>query len=499
MKKILLSTLAALGCLLAMQQQARATDYYADDFGARPDGLTLNTASIQAAIDFASASGGGRVILGAGKYLCGSIYLKSGVDLHLQTGCTLLGSTNPWDYIKDPYIKWTAFLLAVKADNIAVTGEGVIDCRGFEVANHMVEYIRRGLFEDALVLDRPQESNRPENIHFRECKGVTIKDITLKNPACWTQQYELCEDLLIEHEKVDAKAYWNNDGLDVVDCRNVVVRDCFIDATDDAYCFKSHHIDGVSENVLVENCVGRSSANGIKFGTMTVGTFKHFVFKNMTIFDTYRSAITVASVDGGIVEDVVVDGLRSIHTGNPIFLRSGLRRGDEKRACLKDIVIRNVYAEVPFDKPDAGYNYEGPVEDLPRNTCPSSIIGVPGIRIENVRIENVELVYPGKANELYARRGTTPEELEAIPDLVKSYPEFSNWKELPAWGFYVRHADGVVFDNVTMRVQAADYRPAFVSDDVDGLTLKGLKVIQENAAGKTQVVTNNTRNFKSEE
>ena len=477
---------------------AGATDYLASDFGAVPDGRTLNTASIQAAIDFASANGGGRVVLTPGKYLCGSIYLKSGVDLHLEDGATLLGSLNPWDYVKDPYIKWTAFVFAVKQDNIAITGGGVIDCRGFEVANQMVQYIHRGLFADELKLDRPQEANRPENIHFRECKNVTIQDVTLKNPACWTQQYELCENLLIEREKVDAKAYWNNDGLDVVDCKNVIVRDCFIDATDDAYCFKSHHADATSENVLVENCTGRSSANGIKFGTMTVGNFKHFTFRNMTIFDTYRSAITIASVDGGLVEDVVVDGLRSIHTGNPIFIRTGLRRGDINKAGLKDIVIRNVYAEVPFDKADAGYNYEGPVEDLPRNVCPSSIIGIPGIRIENVLVENVELVYPGRANELYARRGHTPEELNAIPDLEKSYPEFSNWKELPAWGFFVRHADGVTFNNVTMRVEDADYRPAVVADDVHGLTLKGVQTIQQGAEGKQQIVVNNTTDYKTE-
>lgn len=477
---------------------ADARDYYAGDFGAVPDGVTLNTSSIQAAIDFASVNGGGRVVLTPGKYLCGSIYLKDGVDLHLEAGATLLGSLNPWDYVKDPYIKWTAFLFAVKQENIAVTGEGIIDCRGFDVANNMVQYIHRGLFADELKLDRPQEANRPQIIHFRECRNVTIQDVTLKNPACWTQQYELCENLLIEREKVDAKAYWNNDGLDVVDCRDVVVRDCFIDSTDDSYCFKSHHADGVSENVLVENCVGRSSANGIKFGTMTLGDFRHFVFRNMTIFDTYRSAITIASVDGGCVEDVVVDGLRSIHTGNPIFIRTGLRRGDVNRAALKDIVIRNVQAEVPFDKADAGYNYEGPVEDLPRNVCPSSIIGVPDIRIENVRLENVEITYPGRANELYARRGHTPEELDAIPDLVKSYPEFSNWKELPAWGFFIRHADGVTFENVTLKVLDSDYRPAVVSDDVNGLNFKNVKTIQDGAAGKEQIILNNTNDYKTE-
>lgn len=486
MKRILITLLAAFAGMGAMS----ATDYRAADFGARADGTTLNTAAIQAAIDFASANGGGRVILEPGMYLCGSIYLKSGVTLHLEAGATLLGSLNPWDYIKDPYCHWTAFIFAVKQHDIGLTGGGTVDCRGFQVANQMVEYVHRGLFDDALKLDRPQEANRPENIHFRECTNVTVSGITLRNPASWNQQYDQCRNLLIENIKAYATAYWNNDGLDVVDCSDVVVRGCYIDAADDAYCFKSHSNDGVSENILVENCVGRSSANGIKFGTMTLGKFKHFRFKNMTIFDTYRSAITIAAVDGGTVEDVEVDGLRSIHTGNPIFIRTGSRRVNPKlQSCLKDIVIRNVYAEVPLDKPDAGYNYEGPVEDLPRNVCPSGIQGIPGIRIQNVRLENIDIVYPGQANELYARRGHTPEELAGIPELERSYPEFSNWKELPAWGFYVRHVDGLQMENVRIRTAGPDYRPAIVTDDVTGLKMNGITIEGE---GLHDIIRNNT-------
>lgn len=491
MKKLTILTLLSVLCITS----GFAKDYCAADFGAKADGKTLNTATIQAAIDFASANGGGRVVLTPGIYLCGSIYLKNDVTLHLESGATLLGSLNPWDYVKDPYCNWTAFVFAVKQNNIGITGEGTIDCRGFDVANNMVGYVHSGLFKDDLKLDRPQESNRPENIHFRECTNILIKGITLQNPASWNQQYDQCRGLTIEDEKVYATAYWNNDGLDVVDCSDVVVRNCYIDSADDAYCFKSHSFKGVSENILVENCVGRSSANGIKFGTMTLGRFKHFRFRNMTIFDTYRSAITIAAVDGGTVEDVEVDGLRSIHTGNPIFIRTGSRRvNPDYASCLKDIVIKNVYAEVPFDKADAGYNYEGPVEDLPRNVCPSGIQGIPGIRISNVRLENIEIVYPGNANELYARRGHSPEELAAIPELEKSYPEFSNWKELPAWGFYIRHVDGISFKNVVLRVNGKDYRPAFVSDDVTGLTFETDLEIHEAAApaGKEEIILNKT-------
>lgn len=492
--------LTALCLCFGFSVQMPAKDYLASEFGAKGDGVTLNTASLQAAIDFASANGGGRVVLTPGKYVSGSIYLKNDVTLHLEKDASILGSLNPWDYRQDPEARWTALVLAVRQKNIAITGSGVIDGRGFDVALRFVDFVHLGLIEDALSLDRVGETKRPENIHFYRCENVAIKDITLRDPACWTQQYDKCNKLLIEGIKVDATAYWNNDGLDVVDCSNVVIRNCYIDAADDAYCFKSHSADGVSENVLVEDCVGRSSANGIKFGTYTRGKFKNFRFRNMTIFDTYRSAFTIATVDGAAIEDIEIDGLKSLNTGNPIFLRTGTRNTrEDAKPCLRNIVIRNVYAEVPFEKADAGYRYEGPVEDLPRNVCCSEILGVPGIPIENVLIENVEIVYPGKADPEYAYQGSSKAELESIDEQAARYPEFSNWKETPAWGFWVRHAEGIRFNNVTVRLKDKDYRPAFVFDDVRNISMRSVVIDSKtDSPKKVQIIRNNVKGFKKQ-
>ncbi len=497
MKSLLKYSLAIL--LLAVSARALgATDYFARDFGAKADGVTLNTASLQAAIDFTSANGGGRVILDKGDYVSGTIYLKSNVILHIEKDARLLASLNPYDFIRDPDAKWTSLIFAIKQQNIGVTGEGMINGRGFEVATRYVDFVHLGLIDDPLGNDRVREIMRPQNIHFYKCENITIKGITLKDSASWTHQYDKCRNILVDGIKVDAKSYWNNDGIDIVDCSDVIIRNCFFDAADDVYCFKSHSEDGLSENILVENCVGRSSANGIKFGTYTRGKFKHFRFKNMTIYDTYRSAITIATVDGAQIEDVIIDSIRSIHTGNPIFLRTGTRNTNPAQTpYLKDIIIRNMYAEVPLDKPDAGYGYEGPVEDLPRNTCPSIIAGLPNIRIENVRLENVEIVYPGEADPEYAYAGSSKEELAAIEEQETRYPEYSNWKELPAWGFYIRHADGIVFDNVKITVAGKDYRPAIVTDDVNGLRLKNVEIQDSNAEkGKKEIITKDTRNIR---
>ena len=497
MKKSLKLILGLALCVFAASPLL-AEDYDAVDFGAVPDGVTLNTSSIQAAIDFVSSKGGGRVVFTPGNYVTGSIYIKNNVTLHLEKGAAILGSLNPYDYVRDTTAGWMALIFSIKQKNIGITGAGMVNGRGFDVATRFVDFVHFGLIDDKLSNDRVNETRRPENIHFLLCDSVTVKGITLKDPGCWNQQYDQCRNLLVDGVTVDAKSYWNNDGIDVVDCNDVVIRNCYFDAADDVYCFKSHRPYGVSENVLVENCIGRSSANGIKFGTVTQGKFKHFRFKNITIFDTYRSAITIASVDGAQIEDVVIDSVKSLNTGNPIFLRLGTRNTREGNVpCLKDIVIRNLYAEVPFGKPDAGYSYEGPVEDLPRNVCPSIIAGLPDLRIQNVRLENIEIVYPGNADPEYAFRGCTDKDLDSIPEQEKRYPEFSNWKELPAWGFYIRHADGIVFDNVKITVAGEDYRPAIVTDDVNGLRLKNLTIIQDSAAkGKKQIITKDTKNIK---
>jgi len=185
---------------------------------------------------------------------------------------------------------------------------------------------------------------------------------------------------------------------------------------------------------------------------------------NIKVFDTYRSAIALEAVDGGFLENVEADSIYVLNSGHAIFLRIGERRKG-KKSRLENIRIKNLTAVIAATKPDAGYEYEGPIEDMPRNISPPIIIaGLPGNIIKNVSFTNIELKHPGGGNPQFAK--ILLNELDKVPEIPDSYPDFSKFIELPAWGVYIRHASGIQFNNVKLSCEKKDYRTAIVLDDV---------------------------------
>ncbi len=455
-KKYFLALIVCIQCL-----QMSAKDYPASLFGIYSDGVTLNTRSIQFAIDHIHQQGGGRLVFDVGRFLTGSIHLKSNVTLHLLEGAVLLGALNPLDYDRKGL---TALILCHDQQNIAITGPGVIDGQGREVARNVVELVHKGLIKDAFRNDRPEVPIRPMLIYFRSCKNILIKGVTMRNAAAWVQTYDQCKNLSIDSITVDSRAFWNNDGIDIVDCDSVAITNSYIDSDDDAICLKSHDSLAVCQNILVRNCTIRSSANGIKFGTASLGGFKNVKLTNIKVFDTYRSAIALEAVDGGFLENVEADSIYVVNSGHAIFLRIGERRKG-KKSRLENISIKNLTAEIATTKPDAGYEYEGPIEDMPRNISPAIIIaGLPGNMIKNVSFNNIEIKHPGGGNPQFAK--VSLNELDKVPEIPASYPEFSKFVELPAWGVYIRHASDIKFKNLKLFCAKKDYRTAIVLDDV---------------------------------
>jgi polygalacturonase len=474
-------------CFLSLQGAAK--DYPASLFGIYSDGVTLNTRSIQFAVDYIHQQGGGRLVFDVGRFLTGSIHMKSDVGLHLKEGAVLLGSLNPLDYDKTGL---TALLLSHDQQNISITGKGVIDGQGREVARNVVALVHKGLIKDLFRNDRPEVENRPMLIYFRECKNVTIRGVTIRNAAAWVQTYDQCKNVVVDSITVNSRAFWNNDGIDIVDCDSVAITNSYIDSDDDGVCLKSHDPAKVCENILVRNCTIRSSANGIKFGTASLGGFRNIRIVNVKVFDTYRSAITLEAVDGGFIENVEVDSLRSLNTGHGIFLRIGERVAG-KKGRLENIRIKNSSIEIAADKPDSGYEYEGPVEDMPRNISPAIVIaGLPATMITNISFDNIEVKHPGGGNPMFA--SVSLEQLDSIPEKPAAYPEFSMFRELPAWGIYIRHAKDIQFTNLRLSCGKKDYRAAIVLDDVHHAQF-GATTIKEVSNRKTLHQKNSTEIF----
>ena len=463
-----------------------AADYNIVDFGAAADGETLNTKSIQAAIDAAAEAGGGRAVVPRGKFLTGTVLLKSGVELHLREGAVLLGSTNPADYTT--LHNWEALIMAESRQNIAITGTGEIDGQGRRLALNIDSLFYAGQLDSAdydVAEKRPHAFARPLIIWFFDCKNITVKNVTLKNAASWVQAHNRCENILIDSVRTESDAYWNNDGLDIIDCRTARVLHCFSNAADDGLCLKSHSAELGCDNIHIADCTVRSSASAVKLGTQSNGGFRNVTIENIRVYDTFRSALAIECVDGGALENVTVSNVQAVNTGNAIFIRLGERKAG---SVLKNVTVKNMKVEVAFGRPDGAYEIRGPELPFFHNTFPSSITGIPGRHVENVTLENIEIIYPGRGNNGLANMPLS--RLDAVPEKAADYPEFSMFGELPAWGFYVRHVSGLSMKNIRLSIKAPDYRPALVFDDVRNLHIEAMQVSGDDKPA--QIVLHNT-------
>ncbi len=482
-------------CFVLCYTFLSAQDYNILDFGAIPDGVTMSTTSIQAAIDSAYNHGGGRVVIPAGSFLSGSVALKSGVTLHVLQNGVLLGSTNPADYVK--IHRWKALVMADGQNNIGITGNGEINGQGRALALHIDSLFYAGQIDSAdynFIERRPKYYLRPQLIEFVNCKHIAVRNITLKNAACWVQTHDKCENIVIDSVRTDSDAYWNNDGIDISDCKNVSITNCFVNSADDGICLKSHSTGYMCENIYIGNCTVRSSASAIKFGTRSHGGFKDVAIENIRVYDTFRSAIAIEMVDGGTLENVFVNQIEAVNTGNAIFIRLGKRNTTGPAGTLRNVSIKNVKVEVAFGRPDGAYEIRGPELPFFHNTFPSSITGIPAQHVENVSLENIEIRYPGRGNNGLANMPLS--RLDAVPEQVQDYPEFSMFGELPAWGFYIRHVDGLKLKNIRLSIEDRDYRPAIVFDDVRNAIILEMSVIGDNK--DKYLVLHNCENINSD-
>ena len=479
-------------------------EYLITKYGAIGDGKTLNSIAIQKAIDAANENGGGKVIVPKGIFVTGTIELKSNIELCVTAKATLLGSSNPFDYRslemkgrpespKKDDNSQLALLVAYKANNISISGKGIIDGQGTALAINIDSLHHAGIVIDpdySVASNRPNEKMRPKLIRLSMCDNVLFTHTTFRNSSCWGLSVELCNNLKMDSITIYNRAYWNNDGMDITDSKNVRITHCNINAADDGICLKSYYPGFFNDSILIANCSIISGASAIKLGTASIGGFKNITIKNIKIADTYRSAIAIESVDGGFIENIHVSNIVAKNTGNAIFLRLGKRSGS-KAGSIKNVYIGNLTVQVPLARPDLNYDIRV-YEAGNHNPLPSSIVGIPGNYIEHVTLENIKIIYPGRATKGQAYFPLT--RLSELPEKIKDYPEFSMFGELPAWAFYVRHVKGIEMKNVSLLLDEYDFRPALIFDDVDGINLD--KITFPDTLQSNQVILKNCNNFK---
>lgn len=450
------------------------------DFGAKGDAQTINTSYIQAAIDKANklANDGPliqksvQVIIPAGRFLTGPIKLKSNVTLHLLKDAVILGTTNRIDYGEK---NLHPLISANNATNVAIIGSGCIDGQGAELVKNLISLLRKGILSDNFWrVKRPGENNRPMIIGMKGCKKIKIVGINIKNSACWVQDYDHCEDVLIDSIQVVSTDYWNNDGIDIVNCKNFTLSNSFFDVADDGICLKSEGDSGTCENVFVTNCKIRSSASGFKLGTGSYGGFKNIYVKGLIIYDTYRTAISLETVDGASLENVLVEDVKATNVGGALFIRLGHRNQDNKYSTIKGVVIRNLVATISSYKPDIGYPFEGPKLSYIHNIFPSSITGIPGHDIQDVQLENIKIVYEGIDQK--SQLASSYLNLNNVPENEAGYPEFSMFGDLPAWGLFIRHCNGLKLRNLILINKQQVLRPAIVLGGTSNVELKKIGI-----------------------
>ncbi len=481
MRKNLLFILLILSCLSAIADNPN--DYNVRSFGAVGDGKNLDSPAINTAIESAFANGGGKIIVPAGIYLCGSIHLKSNIELHLLPGAVIKAapaSMKAYDESESfggfpeyqdgghTYFH-NSLIWAEGQDNISITGRGMIDGEGLTKKDT----------ENAGNVQGGSIGTGDKAIALKLCTNVLIRDITIFRGGHFAIIITGCEKGTIDNVTIDT----NRDGIDIDCCKYLTVTNTKVNTpNDDGIVLKSSYAlkkPVPCENILINNCIVTGYKLGtfldgtyipekvnwvcgrIKLGTESNGGYRNIAISNCTMM--YSSGLAFEEVDQGRMENIAVSNITMNHVHHyPIYITTGCRNRGPKEVTSPsyggDIMISNVIA-------DDADSLAGII-----------VTGMKEEPLRNIRLHNIQIRYRGG--------GTSDLSKKEYREQGTNYPEPRWAGPTPAYGLYARHVDGLTVRGLYLETIRPDYRHVVILDDVKNADIQDLTAPVQKGAEK---------------
>jgi len=423
------------------------------DYGAVGDGKTLDTAAINKAIEACAGVGGGQVLLPPGKYLSGTVHLKSHVTLFFDAGARLIGTMDLGQYQHPtppafmPEARWgkwhRALILGDGLEDIAITGQGVID--GNKVFDPTGEEKMRG----------------PHTLVLVNCRNVTVRDVSFVDSANYAIFFQISDQVDIRNVKIAGG--WDGvhfRGAPQRPCRDVSIIGCQFFTGDDSIAGRYW------QNTLISDCIVNSSCNGIRL----IGPATHLIIHNCLFYGP---------------------GIHPHRTSSRHNMLAGLNlqpggwdatQGSLDDVLISDITVHNVSTPFHFSlKPGntAGNIAVNRVTATGVYRAASSVESWAETPFTNVIFRDVTIEYKGGGTQEQASMTVKSPGVDARP--------------LPAWGFYARNVRNLQFDNVRLRCEKEDLRPVLICDAVERLVMDGFK-FQRPAGAPDPLVLNDVAN-----
>ena len=477
------------------------------DFGAVPDDK-LNTEPLRLACEACRDAGSGVVLVAGGSYKTGTVRLYSHTTLFIAPDGELTASRNADDMISrmpgtqdfGAESSGGAFILAVDAEDVRITGGGVIYGSGEWFVHEPRQKPALAPFPTTMLPTRAQAKTSEINTvpgsvrtYYREriryaedkygegkpvlrrpsamiwllrCQGVRVENIVLRDSMCWTLHPEASEDVVIKNVVIDDNRHVaNTDGVDISGCSRVTVEHCFISCADDGVCVKNPvYTKRASEEIEVKHCTVCTVMNGFKIGTGTRHDIRHVTVEDCDFImpDIYPgsvSGVSIESCDGSRVEDVIARNVRMKNVLCPLYILLN-RRNQAKEPYSEDSgalywgghIARVKIERISVENAELPAILTGYVDQTKE--------GKPVRRaIEDIHVSDYIVIYRDNKEILHL-----PEKFD---EFLTDYPESNAHGDVDACGLWIRHADRVTLEKIQVTPRSMNTRETIKCYDVN--------------------------------